>query len=168
MVIREQPASKPEQPPQMKRRFELYPTQLIGVPLLMMIPVLALFDVFGDDRARPKAAMNQVELSVDYPSKTRYRIENRMTIRVHNGSSTPIKPKVALTSEYLDAFSEVRMEPQPKSLTSGKVEVEMEEVPPGQTGEVKADFRAERYGKHRGRVWVDGGPSVELSTTILP
>ncbi|HEX2167380.1 MAG TPA: hypothetical protein VHG09_09145, partial [Longimicrobiales bacterium] len=53
----------PPGPPEIERKLSMYRFQLIGLPFLLAIPLLALFGVFGESRSDLRAESGSLEVS---------------------------------------------------------------------------------------------------------
>jgi len=157
----------------MERKVQLYPYQLIGLPLLFLLPVLALLGVFGERSDRVSAANEAVRLQVEYPTRYRYKMIEPLTIEVANlTSQSPVTITVAISRTYVEQFSTVTFTPQPSEITPENYVVEVANVPAGATRYVDMELQAERYWRHPGGIAasVAGAPPVEtsISTWVFP
>src|SRR5690554_5420584 len=97
---------QPPQPPQMERKIQLYPYQWIGVPLLFLLPVLALVGAFGGRSSTVSAANEAVQLQVEYPARTRYRMIEPLIIGTTNLTGQgSITMTVTISRAYIEQFS---------------------------------------------------------------
>ncbi|HEX6314538.1 MAG TPA: hypothetical protein VFZ73_06740 [Gemmatimonadaceae bacterium] len=137
---------------------------------LVLIPLLAMFGVFGESQAQAHGASADLELRVDYPTRYRYKQIDRVRVEVQNVSGAQLDTvTVAFDSSYTSRFSTLMFIPAAKEPFS----VELTHLAPGSTRLVWVELQAERYGRHRGalRAWRHGGSdtvSVALSTIIFP
>jgi len=79
--------TEPPPPPQTSPRFAFTRKQYLGLPLLIAIPVLTLFGVFGERRDVARASSRSVEMTVRYPSRFRYRQVQSLDVAVRNVSA---------------------------------------------------------------------------------
>ena len=160
----------PTEDPQVERHLKLYRHQWIGVPLIVLLPALAVVGVLDNRSTEVQAHGRGVEVTVRYPTRLRYRQSDRLEVEVKNTSAAPLDTvRVAFTPEYLDAFSDVTITPSPKKA----YEVELTDVGAGETRLVDADLHADRSGRHRGTISVTparGGDAAraQVGTFILP
>jgi hypothetical protein len=165
--------SGPPDAPEIKRRLMFHPLQLIGMPLVILIPVLALLGFFGETQQNRQISSPDFGLYVEYYDRTRYQSEAMVRAAVRNLTDEPIPAvTVAFDRDYIDSFSEVTMMPDVRQITERDYEVELTNLLPGQTYWITLDMKGEKYGQHQGSVTVEaeGLESVEvnLSTFIFP
>ena len=72
------------QPPPFHPRPQFAPLQLIGIPLLALLPILALIGIFGESMSSVQASNAEIALQVDYVSRLRYRMQDALTVAVTN------------------------------------------------------------------------------------
>lgn len=159
----------PPGPPAIERRVRLYAAQWIGIPLLVLVPVLAGLGVFGlrVDEARARAAA--LELNVEHPSRLRHKQTGDIHVRVRNLADRPrAGVVVSLDSAYLDRFANLAFSPD----VTRAYEVELPALGPGEDGLVRVQLQAERAGRHAGDVRVVAGGAelarARLHTLVFP
>jgi len=161
-------APRPPEAPSIRRRLALTRKQMLGLPLLAAVPVLALFGVFGERRADVRAASAAVEMLVRYPERFRYRQIQPLDVTVRNISQRAIDTlRVLLDTGYLSRFSSVRIDPAP----GAAFVVTFTNVKPGESRVVSAELWGERYWSHRGRLVATAGAdsaAVEVRTLVFP
>jgi hypothetical protein len=160
--------SEPPRLPDLPRRVRLYPGQWIGIPLLMLLPVLAVFGVFGESRGSADATGAMLRLEVDYPTRLRAGKWSEVQVRIRNVSGT-VLDDVAVTfdTEYLDHFSRLTFTPP---LTRPHA-VELSDLHPGGTSVVRLEFEGDRPWWGRGRIGIAQGgdtTAVLISTFTFP
>lgn len=168
MATQHRPPEPPEPPP-MERRVDAGPVQWIGFPLLLVLPVLALFGVFGDRQGRATVRSAEIEMSVDWPARTRHERTNDIGVRVRNVSNRVIDTlTIAFDSAYLAGFADVSLTPE----AAQAWEVELAGMRPGEARHVVAGIDARRHGRHAGPVTATaGGPDtarLNIDTFIFP
>jgi hypothetical protein len=159
--------------PEIKRRIMFHPLQLIGIPLMALIPLLALIGIFGETVQTAQNVTSDFEVNVEYPSRMRDHNEALMQIAVRNLTTETIPlVTVRLPRDYIDSFSEVTMMPDAQAVMADHYEVEFAEVQPGEVYGVRLDLKGEEYGQHEGEVIVEAeglqSASVRLSTFVFP
>lgn len=164
---------EPPQPPPFQRKLQIAPLQMVVIPLLLLIPLLALFGLFGENHASAQGNNQELNVRVDYVSRYRYKMINTMMVEVTNQSGqSPITITVAFDRSYIDGFSEVTFTPSTETITAEAYEVELTEVAAGETRVVEVEMRGEHYWTHKGLVSASGadGEPVEIAvrTTVLP
>ena len=172
-MAQQQDIPQPPQPPQMERKIQLYPYQWIGVPLLFLLPVLALVGLFGERLTAVSAANEAVRLQVEYPARSRYRINEPLIIEVTNLTGQgPITMTVTISRAYIEQFSSVTFTPQPNEITPEAYVVEVVNVPAGGARYVSVELQAERYWRHTADIsaFVEGAAPVQtsISTWVFP
>src|SRR5690606_12259349 len=91
----------PPGPPEIRRRLSLYRFQLIGLPFLLIIPLLALAGVFGERRDDAHARDGALEVSARYPSVFRYKMIDAIEVDVRNrGDAVIDSVTVSLDTAY--------------------------------------------------------------------
>jgi hypothetical protein len=147
--------SQPPQPPPFPRKIQLHRVQLIGMPLLMLIPLLALFGVFGETFATVEEANATLAVEVTYATRYRYKLANPLEVSVHNRSADRLSVvEVRLTKAYIDQFSGVSFTPQPEAITDEFYIIELHDLAPTETRVVSVTLQGEEYWRHTGRVVV--------------
>lgn len=165
---------QPPQPPEFERRLQFHLTQLIGVPLLALLPILAAFGVFGTLRDEARVQTAVLELQVRYPTRFRYKTVEPLEVEVRNLLSEPLPTVVVrLETDYLSAFSSVQITPSPTSLTEEVYEVTLAEVQPGETRLVSLELQAQDYWRHRGAISATAegdaeAAEVEVASFVIP
>ena len=158
----------PPGPPDTRRRPALYRFQLLGLPFLLAIPVLALFGVFGERWSVVNARSGSLEISVRYPAVFRYKMLNAIELHVRNRGATAIDTlTVTLDTAYAGRFSTVTAVPP----FTGPFEVQLTDIAAQQSRRVHIELQAERYWSHSGRLTVAAGADtlrVPLTTMVYP
>lgn len=156
----------PDQP----RSLRLHPFQWVGIPLIFLIPVLALFNVFGETRDYAEEAGSEIALRVEYPTRYRYKQIESVHVEVENVSLARIDTiVVSFEPAYVRRFSTPNFIPAPTE----PFEVEIYRVEPGTRRQVWAELQGERYGRHHGTIEAYRSGSqdtarVRVSTIIFP
>src|SRR5690606_2632222 len=148
LIMRPLPQSleAPERP----RRLRFHRYQWVGLPLLVLVPVLALFGFFGRTDARADGIGAGLVLSVHYAGRQRVTQPNTVEVLVENTSGRRLDTVVvAFAPEYVRAFSSPTFMPEPTQ----PFEVEIPSLGSGEVGRVRAEMKGEAIGRHRGAVW---------------
>lgn len=159
---------RPSPPPDMRRRFRLHRYQVIGIPVVFLLPVvLALAGAFGEAWRTERVQMRDVTVTVRYPTRFRYKQLNAMEVWVANLSAASIDTvTVAIDTAYANRFSTVTSIPaftQPYALV-------LTDMAPGERRLALVELQGERYGEHAGEVQVIAGDTarVRVRTLIFP
>jgi hypothetical protein len=164
---------RPPQAPKIDRKLVLDPLQAIGVPLLALIPILALAGLFGIDVEQRSGDSGVLSVNVEYPARTRLQTSGTLTIEVGNsGEQSLTGVTVGVERDYVEAFSEVSFTPSAAGISDDQYVVDLGEVPAGAWRRVVLEFSPQRYWRQRGtvNVSVEGGDSasVDVSTFVYP
>ena len=160
----------PLRAPDAPRRFRFHGYQWVGLPLLFLVPVLAVLGVFGETWDRAEATGAGLALEVEYADRYRYKQINTVEAWVENRTGARLDTVVVAFDEaYVRRFSTLMFIPSP----TVPFEVELYDLAPGERRLVWAELQAERYGRHAGalRAYVPGRSdtvSVTLSTFVFP
>jgi hypothetical protein len=171
MTDAKDPQDLPEPPtlPEVPRRIRLYPGQWIGIPILFLVPVLALFNVFGESRQQVRDGSAELLVEVEYPDRLRSGQRSDIAVRVENHSARAIEGGgVSLDPGYFGRFADLIV--MPAALVPYRVE--LPRLEPGQTSLVRVELAGGRAGRHEGEIAVasDGGEAirVRLRTFVFP
>jgi hypothetical protein len=158
----------PPRAPSIEPRIRLTLKQRIGLPIMVAIPILALFGVFGESEAHARATSASLEMIVAYPSRMHYRQVQLLQLSVRNlASSVADTVKVAFDTSYISRFSGVRFDPAPKSAYV----VDLTDVKPSESRLVSVELEGQVYGSQRGVVVARRGTDsamVHLRTLVFP
>jgi hypothetical protein len=145
------PLKEPKQPPEVPRRLRLHLHQMIGLSLIALIPILAIFRVFGDGIEFTKASTPSLLTEVEYPSKFKFKQSKVLRVKVTNASANTLDTTtVSIDTAYLSRFRDVSVIPEP---TESYV-VEFLQLKPGEKREVLAEIEGKDYGEQRGIVTI--------------
>lgn len=158
----------PPDAPEIHRRILLHRHQWIGLPLLALWPLLALFGVFGERWTVARASGGALEVVVRSPTVFRYKMLNAIDVHVANRGSAHIDTlTLSLDTMYARRFSTVTAVPP----FTGSFEIDIHDVRPQEERAVRIEIQAEEYWRHEGSLVVAAGNDtlrVPLSTLILP
>jgi hypothetical protein len=145
------PLKEPPQPPELLRRFRMHRHQMIGLPLLALLPILALFGVFDGSTEFASATAGALRTSVEYPSKIKYKDYNQLRIKVTNsGQQTLDTVSVSIDTTYLSRFLNVSITPNP----ADAYKIELIDVVAGEKREVIVEYEGKDYGQQSGDVTI--------------
>src|SRR4030088_475627 len=162
------PNGSPPPAPSIDPKIRLSWKQRIGFPLLLVIPLLALFGTFGESQAHSGATSGSISVAVSYPARFRYRQVQSLRVSVRNLSPVAADTiRVSFDTAYISRFSSVRFDPAAKSAYT----VELTDVQPSESRLVSVELWGQDYGSHRGRIVVRRGTDsaiVHLRTLVFP
>jgi len=160
---RESPPKAPEFNPRLKQ----YTYQWIGIPILFLIPILALLNVFGVSTDTERTSSEIVDVTVHYPTRFRYKQINTIDAAITNTSdSTLASILVQFERPYIDRFSDVSFTPDVQTITEQYYEVELTDIPSGETRHINVIIQAEDYGRHSGVITITPSTGKALSVNL--
>jgi hypothetical protein len=164
---------KPPQPPQISRRVRFHPTQAIGMPLFLLLPLFALLGVLQTHSATKEISANGLALSVEYPDRLRFRTGIPLELSVRNDTGRPLAGlKLKLSRGYVSAFDNPEFDPGPLEIDEEFVVFEFKDIEAGETRRAQIEIEADQAGTHKARVLAQakGGASAEteFATFVLP
>ena len=159
--------SQPPQPPEVARKLQFHVLQVVGIPLMMLIPILAIFGFFGETVHEVKESSQNLEMHVKFPTRFRYKMIDSLNVSIRNTSNQPI-PTVLVTFDraYVENFSTVTFTPSVKHVTETAYIVELTDLQPGQAQIVSLSIQAEKYGDHEGVITAKSDGSEELQARV--
>jgi hypothetical protein len=159
---------RPPDPPEVEARLRLSKPQLIGLPIMALLPILALAGVFGERWKTGEAASERLRVRVEYPTRFRARISKPLTVSVENTSSETLESvEVEFDHSYLGNFSSVSFKPDGRDAYT----VSLDGLRPHEPRHIHVELEAENFGRHKGSIIVrtDGhSVSVPIQTTVFP
>ncbi|HEY2027096.1 MAG TPA: hypothetical protein VGG78_08810 [Gemmatimonadaceae bacterium] len=167
-----QPAAsseRPPQPPDIAPRLRLSVAQRIGIPLIALIPVLALLRVFGESRATWVDQRGPLLATAHGPARLRYRQRMTLDVSVANRSSATVNDvRVRIDSSYLDRFTGVSLSPH----ASPDGWVYFGSLPPAASVQLTVALQGDRTGAIRGAAVVTDAQGdtarLPLKSTVFP
>ncbi|HZJ09182.1 MAG TPA: hypothetical protein VFD39_05765, partial [Trueperaceae bacterium] len=124
----------PEQPPapEFDRRMRFHPSQVPGIVLVALLPVLSMFGVLGVYGDSVSTASELVELTVEYSATNRFKVRRPLNIELTNvGPSSLPTVRVALSASYIFAFSDVALTPGPEHIDGDNYYFLLSDIAPG-------------------------------------
>lgn len=165
---RKKQRSEPPELPELRRRLRFGAWQMLGLGALFLIPLLALFKVFGQGDALVTGRSRALELTVEYPPRLRHGTSEVIVAVVRNSSGALLDTvTVIFDSSYVSGVAEPRFTPP----VTRAFELDMEDVRPGESRRIELAFYAEEYWWHRGEILaVHGGDTVRVNvqTFVFP
>lgn len=140
----------------------------IGFPLIIAIPILALFGVFGERAASTHGSSASLDMSVSYPARLHYRQVMPLRVSIRNLSSTPIDTlSVSFDTAYIARFSSVKFDPSLRDA----YKVDLVDVKPSESRIVSVELWGQDYGRHWGTVIARAGTDsvvARFRTIVFP
>jgi hypothetical protein len=160
---------RPPSPPAVSRRTVIPLTQLGGLLLVGLAPVLAVFGVFGPTSAEVEREEAGVRVHVTYPERLRHRQAHAVEVQVRNRSGAPLEGvRVHFEPGYLSRFARPSFMPYAVE----PYEVDLGALAPGEEKHAVVDLEGGRAGRHAGHVRVEAGGlppiSLPLRTFVFP
>jgi hypothetical protein len=160
--------SQPPQPPEIDRGLEMNRSQMIGFPIIMLIPILALAGMFGEDWASAEASALRLGMRVEYPTRLRAKLSKPMTVAIENRSALSMDTvEVVFDSLYIDRFTAVDFIPSAEEVYT----VSVTDLKAGETRRVHVELEGDIVGRHSGRIVArtrDDSAAVVVHTTVFP
>lgn len=161
-------APRPPQAPDMPRSFRMSRAQWFMIPILLLIPLLALAGVFGEGWQTATDTDNALALRVEFPERYSYKMVNTIRVEVTNQSEQMIDTvSVAFDPTYIARYSGVVFTPS----VDRAYQITLTDVGPRDTRLVTTELQAEQYGRHGGWIRATAGADtarVEIHTIIFP
>jgi hypothetical protein len=102
----------PPEAPELPRQIHLYRSQWLGLPVLFVLPVLALLGVFGEVRDEARVTSGGIELAIDYPTRLRSGQRSGVTVRVRNAAAETLDSvSLRWDTAYLHNFAGLELLP---------------------------------------------------------
>lgn len=160
---------QPPSAPDIHRRFNLNRWQWLGVMLLLLIPLLALFGLFGESWGTDRDQTAELSVEIRYPTRYRYKMGKSIQLDVTNRTNALLDTvNVEIDTAYLSEFSSVVAIPA----FEHPYVVELTALEAGETRPVRVEIQGENYGRHNGEIRVSAGGAdtarLHLSTFIFP
>jgi hypothetical protein len=160
--------AEPPAPPEMPRRIRLHGGQWVGIPLLVLIPILAALNVFGETRRIATVQTSALDVQFDHPSRLRTGQRSEVEVRVWNTTDATLDSvTVIFDPEYFSRFAQVSFMPDPAT----PYQVQLLEVGAGEVEVLRVELEGDRAWWSRGRAGVRHGDTtthVEMRTFVFP
>lgn len=147
------PLKEPPSPPHVRSRFRLHRHQLVGIPLIVVLPILGLFRVFGDGIETHRVTDQSLAVEIEYPAKFKFKQTKYVRVKVKNLTGSQLDTvTVELDTSYVSKFSNVSIHPDPQDA----YEVILTSLEPQEKREVQMEIEGKNYGTHEGVIRVTG------------
>jgi hypothetical protein len=168
-----QSSREPPRPPEIERRILLTRLQVIGLPILALVPLLALAGVFGLSRGQRSVQENGLVLDVEYPSRARLRASDWLAVTVSNGLDEAVDGVVVrVDRQYVDSFAQVDFTPAVSSVGETDYSIDLGRLPAGGSRAVTVRLTPREKWRREGSVSVFGDgtleSTVEFATFVFP
>lgn len=164
--------SQPPPPPDFERRFQLFPFQKVAIPLLLLVPVLAVFGLFGETSATTEANAESLTLEVEYPDRMHSGMGNELSIEVANTGSQDLPTvQVEITQTYLSRFDNLHFTPDIAQMTGEAAVIELHDLTAGSSQFITMRFEGLWVGSQKGQIQARADADVvraEIQTFVFP
>jgi hypothetical protein len=168
----EEQISKPPQSTEFKRELDFYPFQVIGISLLFLIPILALFGFVGETTTVLHATGDSLDVMVSYSNRINLQSFVEMEIAILNTSNEALsRVNVSIEKAFLDNFSEISFLVDISEITDEAYMIELLDLEPKETQIIRFSSRGTVFGSHQGIIMVSTGEdavSILVETLIFP
>lgn len=173
MAIPTDAKAEPPAPPDFRRRLRFGWTQIVGVGLLSLLPVVALTGALDTTERTAEAHAGTLALVARYPASMHHGSNATLELSVRNDGSQPLRDvRLRFDDRYLSRFADLRFTPPPWRLDDTHAEVLLGEIAGGETRRVVLHLQADHYGRPQGSIVAQAEPSdearVDVSTLVLP
>ncbi len=157
------------QSPKLPPHIKTWRFQLIGLPLLILIPLLAMMGIFGKELETITVKGGGLVSSIEYPTKMRYGQEVFMRLELKNTTGETIKNvSVNFDENYIKRFDGVEFTP---NIEENYI-TETGDIPAGETRLIDVKLKAGEIGNQTGKFKFFSGEkklfSTRLKTFIFP
>lgn len=164
---------RPPPAPDFQRRVNFDAAERIGVPLLLLLPLLALAGVFDQQVRSLHSRQGELSLHISYPAISRLHLQGALAIDVHNHGSQPLNDvQISVEQRYLRHFDQLSFLPGELQLDGQLYRARLKPLAPGQSRRLLLALRPQRAGLHEGHVFVQrsGSPlqANRLRSFIYP
>ena len=161
---------EPPEAPDIPRQWKFYNYQYIVLPLLLLIPVLALLGILGESSTSVETVSDGIVLRVLYSDRAHYEAYNKIEITVRNDSDGDLSGVVVeLDRSLLDHFSQLSMNPPLTAITEAAYRVDLDDIEAGGERIVTLDYQPDMNGTHDSwvRVIADGIAPVQAAISMF-
>jgi hypothetical protein len=172
-MAQRQQGREPPKAPEIERRVRFTRLHAIGLPIIALIPLLAVAGVFGPSSGHRDAQGGALSVEVDYPRRARLRAGASLAITVRNELDRALAGVVVeVEREYVDSFSEVDFTPSVDSADDRVYRIEVGRLSAGASRAVSVQLSPLEYWRLAGAVsaFADGAEelTVPFTTFVFP
>lgn len=155
-------------PPQVSAGIRLTGKQKVGLPIILAIPILALFGVFGERVSSSHVSSPALDLAVSYPERFHYRQVMSLRASVRNVSNRALDTvRVSFDTAYIARFSSVQFDPPVRQAYT----VDLVNLQPSESRVVSVELWGQDYWRHPGTVIARTGTDsvvARFQTIVFP
>lgn len=157
------------QAPPRKPKLKMWHYQWIGIPIIILIPVMALLGVFGEQTTKVQLSGEGLEASLEYPQKLRFGQDEFIRLEVSNTTSRALtNVTISFDKSYIEKFAEKSFTPE----VQANYEMKNVEIPANETKTFEVRVKAGDSGSHSGEIKIrkedEDILSHEISTFVFP
>lgn len=158
---------RPPPAPLFERRIRFDWPELIGLPLLAVLPLLALCGLFDEQRALVAARQHGLLVKVDYPSRLRFEHDSALDVVIRNERATPISNvRLVMDRAFLAHFDRLHFEPPSGTLHADRWELALPTIAPGDARHVRIEVRPAHPGLHHGLFALEAPDGTRLPVVV--
>ena len=155
--------------PQLRPHLRMWKYQWIGIPLILIMPILAIMGVFGREIKNLNITGGGITAQIEYPSKIRYGQEEFIRVELTNDSSKTMRDvSVSFDKNYIQKFDGSEFKPQ----ADINYFVKAGDISPGNKKILEVKLKAGERGSNSGKIIISSRNkeiiSEELNTFIFP
>lgn len=157
----------------MDRKWQFHRLQMIGVPLLLSIPVVALTGQLGGARERREVHEDGVVVALEYSTRDHFEDWSRLELTVRNASPTELpEVRAEFTRGLVDAFARPQFQPPLVRIDDLSYVVALGPIAAGAARTVVLDYQPAAFGRLSGAVHVRAGDrelaQLPVALVVLP
>lgn len=165
--------SRPESPPELKRRILLSFHQCVGGGLLLLIPLLALGNLLGDRSRSIEVRGDEVVAHADFPEGARYGSPVQLVLTLHLSPGDPAREvRVLVQGGYLEHFIQIHALPEIHEVRGEEYVFRLHRRGNERELTLRIDLTPAKFGWAEGRLRIerDGRAALEvpLRTFVFP
>lgn len=170
---RDSQPKQPPPPPEMERKLKFYPYQWITIPLMILLPLLAMTGILDNYTDQITSGNDTLQVQISYPARTMYRTRGTIIIDVRNLSDNTLTGlTVSVDRSFLTAFGDVQFTPDDLDITDTAYILSLDNLPSGATQRITVHYEPDHYWQHSGTLTADAAEAapvqVNLTTFVLP
>lgn len=163
-------AQEPPKAPDIPRQWKFHNYQYIAIPLMLLIPLLALLGVLGETSTTVEAENEGLIVRVHYPDRAHYEAYNHIEVTIRNESGADVSGVVVdFDRSLLDHFSQLSINPSLSEITETAYRVELDDIETGGERVITLDYQPDMNGSHDSwvRLTADGIEPVQANISMF-